>query len=927
MKSLKFVLALFACLLLGFASLAQGFLTNGLAAYYPFNGSANDASGNGDNGTLVGAATYGPGINGQGMVLDGNGSGVQLGNPTNLQLQTFSIAAWVKRASTSVASYGSNGSGVIAAGSPGAYILYMNGDGSLIFAQLGNSSYLLGPAITDTNWHQLTVTMIGGSVVFYVDGLARSSQSYNVTFTFNGSLGIGYRPDNGDNGFYGTLDEVRIYNRPLSSGEVAELYTDTNNVADPKITSQPVSVEGGLGGTASFTVGATGLAPLSFQWQLNGFDVINATNATLTLTNVQPALVGGYAAVVSDTNGSLTSASALLSISNYFPGIWQGLAAYYPFNGSAMDWSGNGDNGVLAGNAKYGPGIKGQGLLLDGSSSGVQLGNPTNLWLQNLSIATWVKRASTSVVSYGSNGSGVIAAGSPGAYILYMNSDGSLVFAQLGNSSYLLGPSITDTNWHQIVLTKVGANIVFYVDGMPKSTQSYNVTFTFNGSLGVGYRPDNADNSFYGTLDELRIYNRALSTNDVMQLYTLSSAELIQDVTNTSVLSGQNTSFSVTVASSSPLSYQWYSSAPDDSGLAGAYAQLISGFVYPAVVTNGGFGYGVAPSVSFVGGGGTGAAGFATVSNGAVTAITITNTGSGYRSAPSVVIGPPNGLIYGATNSTLTISNASDDNVGNYYVVISFGSGSFTSSVASLTLLEAPFITNQPLGQIVNAYGTASFSVVANGTSPLSYQWVLNGTNLPDAAANTLIITNVTPLNLGPYAVIVANNYGAVTSSIANLYMYPFLVMPFSGAITYWGQTNILSVGAWGSGNLSYQWYLNGAAILGATDPMLLLSDIQFTNAGLYTVVVSSSYGSVTNTPEQVVVNPANVSLKLCPDVVIQGTVGFIYTIQSSADLSNPNAWVTETNLTLTQPIEYWDDTSVDVHTSPEKYYRILPGQ
>ena len=151
--------------------------------------------------------------------------------------------------------------------------------------------------------------------------------------------------------------------------------------------------------------------------------------------------------------------------------------------------------------------------------------------------------------------------------------------------------------------------------------------------------------------------------------------------------------------------------------------------------------------------------------------------------------------------------------------------------------------------------------------------------------------------------------------------------MPFSGALAYWGQTNILSVGAWGSGSLSYQWYFNGAAIPGATSSNLVLSSIQFTNAGLYSVVVSSGYGSVSNTPEQVIVNPAGATIQLCANVVLQGTVGYTYIIQSTRDLSNTNSWVTETNLTLTQPIEFWDDTSLDVHTSQQKYYRILPGQ
>jgi hypothetical protein len=123
------------------------------------------------------------------------------------------------------------------------------------------------------------------------------------------------------------------------------------------------------------------------------------------------------------------------------------------------------------------------------------------------------------------------------------------------------------------------------------------------------------------------------------------------------------------------------------------------------------------------------------------------------------------------------------------------------------------------------------------------------------------------------------------------------------------------------------QWYFNGVAIQDATNSTLTLPAIQFTNAGLYSVVVSSSLGSVTNAPYQVVVNPAFVSIKLCPDVVIQGTVGYSYIIQSTTDLGNTNSWITMTNLTLTQPIQYWDDTSTDVHTASQKFYRVLPGQ
>ena len=66
----------------------------------------------------------------------------------------------------------------------------------------------------------------------------------------------------------------------------------------------------------------------------------------------------------------------------------------------------------------------------------------------------------------------------------------------------------------------------------------------------------------------------------------------------------------------------------------------------------------------------------------------------------------------------------------------------------------------------------------------------------------------------------------------------------------------------------------NGSAIANATNSTLSLTSIQFADGGLYSVVVSSPLGSVTNTPEQVVVNPAGVSLGMFPGVYVSGVVG-----------------------------------------------------
>ena len=143
---------------------------------------------------------------------------------------------------------------------------------------------------------------------------------------------------------------------------------------------------------------------------------------------------------------------------------------------------------------------------------------------------------------------------------------------------------------------------------------------------------------------------------------------------------------------------------------------------------------------------------------------------------------------------------------------------------------------------------------MAAGTSPFAYQWAINGTNINAATNASYVISYLTQTNTGAYIVSVGNAYGSVTSSVANVYMSPALTSPFSGTVALWGQNTTLAVGAIGSGDLSYQWYFNGSPIPGAIGSGYGLGPIQFTNAGLYSVVVSSSYGSVTNQAYQVVV-------------------------------------------------------------------------
>jgi hypothetical protein len=87
-----------------------------------------------------------------------------------------------------------------------------------------------------------------------------------------------------------------------------------------------------------------------------------------------------------------------------------------------------------------------------------------------------------------------------------------------------------------------------------------------------------------------------------------------------------------------------------------------------------------------------------------------------------------------------------------------------------------------------------------------------------------------------------------------------------------------------------------------------MLTNLQATNAGNFSVVVTNSYGSTTSSNAHLTVNPAGVSLALYSGITIDGVVGLTYGIQYSTDLSNTNGWQGMANVTLSVPTELWFD-------------------
>ena len=163
----------------------------------------------------------------------------------------------------------------------------------------------------------------------------------------------------------------------------------------------------------------------------------------------------------------------------------------------------------------------------------------------------------------------------------------------------------------------------------------------------------------------------------------------------------------------------------------------------------------------------------------------------------------------------------------------------------------APTITAQPASQTVAEGATATFTVTASGTAPLSYQWQRNGSPISGATSASYSTPTTSADNGASFLVVVSNSSGSVQSSSATLTVTsgaPNITgQPLDQTVTL-GATATFSVTASGNAPLSYQWQRNGSPISGATGtsyttPATTSSD----NGALYAVVVSNPLGSATS--------------------------------------------------------------------------------
>jgi hypothetical protein len=334
---------------------------------------------------------------------------------------------------------------------------------------------------------------------------------------------------------------------------------------------------------------------------------------------------------------------------------------------------------------------------------------------------------------------------------------------------------------------------------------------------------------------------------------------------------GQTATFTVTATGAGSLTYQWYdngtaiSGATSSSYTTPAAASTDSGSIFTVTVTNAGGTVTSTPATLTVSAGGTTVNPDAplivtqpanqTVAVGQTATFSVTATGSATLTYQWYKGGV---LISGATSSTYTTpATVSSDTGSLFTVTVSNSLGTVTSSPATLTVTTptagAPTITSEPVSQTVTAGQTATFSVTASGTGPLTYQWYDNGTPIGGATSTTYTTPPTTSGNSGSvYTVTVTNSGGTATGGPATLTVItaPLIVTQPANQTVSVGKTATFSVSASGTAPLTYQWYKNGALFPGATSttyttPAAVLGD----SGSLFTIIVTNAAGTVTGGP------------------------------------------------------------------------------
>lgn len=822
------------------------------------------------SGVLSGNTTFGPGTSGSAFEFDGNADLVVVGNLPALQLQDFTIEAWVKRSDASMASFGSGGVGVIFGYGDGGYSVYMSSSGSLYFGKLGEIAYATSAVVTDTAFHHVALTKNGSAIIFYVDGTAHPGPTFNPVFTFTTEAAIGARGDNIDNSFLGRIDELSVYSRALSMIEIQAIYAagsegKCSSPSPPFIYLQPTNQTVITGDNVTINVLAGSTLPMTYQWRFNGTNIDGATDNPLVLLAVKAGDAGEYSLAVSNAVDGVISSNAVLTVNPPPPCTPHpaGLVSWWMAEDSADDFA-NQNPGNLA-NVTFVPGRVAQAFSFDGSSSEVSIPASASMDVgtnTGLTVECWIKPSDLTLpqpLAEWNNGTSIGAnfwisvshSGQGGSGSLFVN-----LTDTAGGSHVLVSPPglLTTTTFQHVAVTydKTSGRGALYLNG--NAVQSANLgsfsprtSYDFHLALRQPGLPSAA--AYGGALDEVSLYNRALSQSEIQAVFMATSTGkctaptppfIFAQSTNQTVFGGTNVTLNVVAGGTSPLSFQWTFNgsvlpAATNSSLiltnvgtnqAGAYTVAVTNLLGSQTVSNmnlavvflatnlfDDFEPGIdLPQWSSFGG-----------------TVLATNQGGGF-------VSPTNSLWFGGTGSRFAVTRPMKMTTG---LTLRFNLR-FPNGFSALW--DRPELPGDGIALEYSTNAGVNWVEFGRYDTSTYFNWTLVSVMVPEGAKVPATLFRWRQLANGGAS---QDHWALDNVTITSIATPPEISTQPQNQTVKVGGMATFSVSVGEPWSVYYQWRLNGNDIAGATNSSLMLTNVLPSQAGDYSVHVANLAGAV----------------------------------------------------------------------------------
>jgi hypothetical protein len=350
----------------------------------------------------------------------------------------------------------------------------------------------------------------------------------------------------------GTLDEVAVYKRALTSDQIQNHYVQAiyGSTTKPIFLAQPNPVTRVVGDVASLSAKVEGSLPIALQWYKDGIAVPKATNDTLPFGRLALTDSGHYQLGATNSAGTNTSISVALTVlpTVAFANATNGLVLHLKFDGDYADSSGRGNNGTPVGSPKFIQGQIGQALHYSTATDTnglspvvtnanyVTLGRPSDLLFgsnTSFSVAFWVRlpdgylkgdlpffgSAQNSANNQGFTFCPSYKLGGWQWDIMEITAGG------VTNNVDVNGPdgSINDGIWHHFAVTfdRSAQVALTYLDGeQVNSTSIASVgTFDSTNSISIGQDPTGLyPEEGSADLDDLGVWHRVLTPLEVYDL-------------------------------------------------------------------------------------------------------------------------------------------------------------------------------------------------------------------------------------------------------------------------------------------------------------------------------------------------------------------------------------------------------------------------